>query len=77
MYHDGILEGLDNRKKISYLNAIREVTARTGIQYILTLIESDLPRDDLDQRLEFAPSEIVLRLSDDDESGRLFRMASF
>lgn len=77
VYHDGILEGLDNRKKISYLKAIREVAEQTGIQYILTLIESDLPRNDSDKPMYFDESEIVLRLSDDDESGRLFRMASF
>lgn len=77
VYHDGILEGLDNRKKILYLKAIRDIAKQTGIQYILTLIESDLPRDDSDKPLAFDESEIVLRLSDDGESGRLFRMASF
>lgn len=77
VYHDGILEGLDNRKKLLYLKAIRDVAKETGIQYILTLIESDLPRDDSDKQVVFDESEIVLRLSDDGDGGRLFRMASF
>jgi uncharacterized protein YydD (DUF2326 family) len=76
-YHDGILEGLDNRKKIALLNLIREVCKSKGIQYILTLIESDIPRDENDKKIEFLSSEIILKLSDDGDKGRLFRMASF
>jgi uncharacterized protein YydD (DUF2326 family) len=77
VYHDGVLEGLDNRKKINLLEIIRETCTDFGIQYILTLIDPDLPRDEQDQRIEFDESEIVRELHDDGEDGRLFRMLAF
>ena len=68
---------LDNRKKINLLEIIRETCTDFGIQYILTLIDPDLPRDEQDQRIEFDESEIVRELHDDGEDGRLFRMLAF
>ncbi len=58
-YHDGIFEGLDNRRKVSLLNMIRDACDKKGIQYILTVIDSDLPRDQNDQKLLFTNQEIV------------------
>ena len=75
VYHDGALEGLDNRKKINFLNTIREICKEHNLQYILTLIDSDIPRDELDNKVAFPDEEIVLRLHDRDDSGRLFKMA--
>ena len=77
VYHDGILEALDDRKKSVFLDLVREVIAEGGIQYIMSAIDADLPRDELDQKVEFADDEIVLALHDDGESGRLFSMAEF
>jgi uncharacterized protein YydD (DUF2326 family) len=76
VYHDGVLEGLDNRKKLKLLEVIRELCSR-GIQYILTVIEADLPRDSSDARIEFPTEEVVQVLSESGDQGRLFRMAKF
>lgn len=77
VFHDGVLEGLDNRKKVSYLTLVRNLCAESHIQYILTIIDSDLPRNESDEKLLFDPSEIVRELHDQGDSGRLFRMPAF
>lgn len=77
VYHDGILEGLDTRKRRVLLDLLREVTSKYKIQYILSAIDSDLPRDEKDNRIEFSSNEIVLELSDQGVKGRLFRMDEF
>lgn len=77
VYHDGIFEGLDNRIKVRLLNKIRNITQTKGIQYILTVIDTDLPRDDQDQKLLFTEDEVIRELSDEGEQGRLFRMQAF
>jgi len=74
VYHDGALEGLDNRKKINFLNVVREICRENDLQYILTLIDSDIPRDELGKSVAFLDEEIVLRLHDRDETGLLFKM---
>lgn len=76
-YHDGIFEGLDNRRKVSLLNMIRKACEKSGIQYILTVIDSDLPRDQSDQKLLFTDQEIIRYLNDSGDSGRLFRTRAF
>lgn len=43
VYHDGIFETLERRKKDKLLEVIRETVAQFNIQYILTIIETDLP----------------------------------
>lgn len=77
VYHDGIFEALDDRKKRALLEIIREQIASKKTQYILTLIDSDMPRDAAGKKLTFANDEIVLRLHDDGNDGRLFKMAEF
>lgn len=77
VYHDGIFEALDDRKKIALLAVIREQIADKKTQYLLTLIDSDMPRDADQKRVEFGSDEIVVRLSDDGNDGRLFKMAEF
>lgn len=69
VYHDGVLEGLDDRIKIRYIKLIKEYCEKYDLQYIITLIDSDLPKD--------APNliedkDICLRLNDKDNSGKLF-----
>jgi uncharacterized protein YydD (DUF2326 family) len=73
VYHDGSLEALDNRKKVKYISIIKNICADYGLQYILTTIDSDLPRDEFDDVVYFAESEICLRLHDKDDSGKLFK----
>lgn len=76
LYHDGVFESLDDRKKENLLNVIRRY-ADLGIQLVITLIDSDLP-----QRLEndgqvFDDHEIVLTLHDENKHGRLFKMRTW
>ncbi len=74
VYHDGVFESLDDRKKQNLLSVIRRY-ASLGIQPIITLIDSDLPaQTDIST---FEDCEIVLTLHDEDESGRLFKMQSW
>lgn len=73
LYHDGLLEGLDNRKKLNLIGTIRRF-ATMGIQQIVTVIDSDLPMDESGERFAFRGDEVVLVLHDEDDSGRLFRM---
>lgn len=77
VYHDGVLEALDNRKKEALLQVVREQIAANKTQYIMTLIESDLPRNAKGKAIQFNDDEIVLRLHDEGHTGRLFKMAEF
>ena len=77
VYHDGILEALDNRKKIALLDVVREQIKSAKTQYILTLIDADIPRDAEGNRIEFGSDEVVLHLHDDGANGRLFKMGEF
>ncbi|MDA3854730.1 MAG: DUF2326 domain-containing protein [Candidatus Woesearchaeota archaeon] len=77
VYHDGILEAVDPRKKIIYLDLVKEYCKTYNIQYILTAIDSDLPRDENDNLIYFNESEIICKLSDEGNNGRLFKMDLF
>lgn len=77
VYHDGAFETLDNRKKRELLRVIRNACDSNGIQYILSIIEDDLPRDDNDEKIQFQREEIVRELNDSGDNGRLFRMPKF
>lgn len=67
VFHDGVFEGLDNRKKKLLLEQLRSFS-RDGIQIIITVISSDCPEDCFDE------GEIVLHLNDRDDKGRLFKI---
>lgn len=73
VYHDGAFEGLDDRKKINLIKLIREICQNNGIQYILTTLANDLPRNGDDEIINFKEDEIVLKLSDIGDEGRLFK----
>lgn len=77
VYHDGILEGLDNRKKLLFLKLVKELISGGKIQYILSVIEADLPNDLDGKRMDFPENEIILQLHDNGREGRLFKMADF
>lgn len=72
IYHDGGLETLDNRKKIEFLKYVRSLPELHGTQYILTLIDSDLP-----EGISFSEEEIAIKLNDNGDSGLLFKMPSW
>ncbi|MFT5757480.1 MAG: hypothetical protein ACI9LM_002214 [Alteromonadaceae bacterium] len=69
IYHDGGLETLDNRKKIEFIKYVRSIPELHGTQYILTLIDSDLPAG-----ISFSEEEIAIRLHDNGDNGLLFKM---
>lgn len=77
IYHDGALEGEDDRKKIALLKLVQRLCGDFGIQYILSAIQHELPRNADDTVHEFAPGEVVRNLHDDGDEGRLFRMPIF
>lgn len=75
VYHDGVFESLDDRKKENLLKVIRR-HANLGLQPIITLIDSDLPVRTNDKSV-FTEDEVVLALHDEDEQGRLFKMQTW
>lgn len=68
VFHDDVFAGLDNRKKENLRDVMRSC-GNKGIQQIVTVIDSELPAPDF-----FDKDEITLRLHDDGESGRLFKI---
>jgi uncharacterized protein YydD (DUF2326 family) len=69
VYHDGVLEGLDDRIKGRYIKLIKSICKKYDLQYILTLIDSDIPKDNPEIIDE---NEICLKLNDKDNNGKLF-----
>lgn len=72
VYHDGSLEGLDNRRKKQYISLIRDYCLKYNLQYIFTSIQDDIPMDIMKT---FKPIEICLTLDDSGDKGRLFEMS--
>ena len=75
-YHDGVFESLDDRKKENLLAVIRRY-AELGLQPVISLIDSDLPLRGETENPVFDESEIVLRLHDENDQGRLFKMRAW
>lgn len=73
VFHDGALESLDDRKKENLLKVLRQLN-QEGIQTIITMIDSDLPYRPDRVEAVFGTGEIVVRLHDDGDEGRLFKM---
>jgi uncharacterized protein YydD (DUF2326 family) len=69
VYHDGALEGLDNRKKTNYINVIRKYCTENNLQYIFSAIEHDIPSELLNS---FSEEEVCLTLNDSGDEGKLF-----
>ncbi|MBP9700255.1 DUF2326 domain-containing protein [Candidatus Woesebacteria bacterium] len=74
VYHDGVLEGLDNRKKVKFISLVRKIIAQHNLQYILSVIDSDIPLD-YPEFANFSQNEIVMSLHDEDDSGKLFKIS--
>ena len=75
VYHDGVFESLDDRKKERLLTVLHRYT-ELGLQSVITLIDSDLPSRS-DGSPVFTPEEIVITLHDEGEQGRLFKMKAW
>lgn len=72
VYHDGCLENLDPRKRKNYLDLVEMLCKKYDIQYILSLIESDLPIVDGNPYKLPSDCNIAVELSDKDDSTTLF-----
>lgn len=73
VFHDGVFESLDNRKKENLLKVLREYSS-LGIQTIITLIDSEIPEQYSNINPMFSDEEIILHLHDENNQGRLFKI---
>ena len=76
MFHDGVFESLDDRKKENLTSVFRHY-ATLGIQPIITLIDSELPKTTTVDKPFFEKDEIILTLHDEGAQGRIFKMKDF
>ncbi len=76
VYLDGALEQLDPRKREKLIGVFREY-ASSGLQPILSLLDSDLPSPLGEDSLTLSQEDVVLTLHDEGEEGRLFKMSSW
>ena len=75
VYHDGIFEGLDDRIKVRLLDSVKSICQQYNIQYIVSMIDSDIPKMQDGTFYPIQPSEICLQLNDRDDSGKLFKQS--
>jgi uncharacterized protein YydD (DUF2326 family) len=68
VYHDDVISGDDNGIKSKLIDVVREICEKYDIQYVFSAIKDNMPPS---QDVE---KNIVLRLHDRDESGKLFKM---
>jgi hypothetical protein len=75
---EGVL-GRGRRQLSNLISAAADLSrvASKKTQYILTLIDSDAPRDADQKRVEFGTDEVIVHLSDEGNDGRLFKMTEF
>jgi uncharacterized protein YydD (DUF2326 family) len=75
-FHDGVFESLEPRAKRRLIEVLRTY-ASMGLQPVITTLDSDLP-DPIDSSSSaIASTEVISRLNDEGDNGRLFRMPSF
>lgn len=71
--HDGVWDTFGDTLKQNHLRVLRELTNVFKCQFILTLLDDDIPKA-YEREDFFDDSEIVLELDDrDDNTGRLFK----
>lgn len=73
VYHDGVLEGLDDRVKQRLIMVTQRICSEYGLQYILSLIDSDIPKNVKESCQEFPMDAVCLNLNDMDDDGKLFK----
>ncbi|MHB1081368.1 MAG: DUF2326 domain-containing protein [Prosthecobacter sp.] len=76
VFHDGVFESLDDRKKENLLYVLRKY-ADLNVQPVITLIDSDVPARPKEEGPFFRQNEVILTLHDEGEDGRLFQMRSW
>ena len=72
VYHDDVLSQQDNGIKNRLLELLRDLTQKYNLQYILSVIKSDLPYDEEERFINFSEDEIILKLHDRYQTGTLF-----
>jgi uncharacterized protein YydD (DUF2326 family) len=60
-YQDGIMESWGDEQKSLFIDILRKYTEKYNIQYIFSIIQSDVPND-----LDISPDEIIRKLSAQD-----------
>ncbi|MCX8473774.1 MAG: DUF2326 domain-containing protein [Sediminibacterium sp.] len=73
VYHDDVFSNQENKIRIRLLSLIKGYCTKYNIQYILSIIKDDLPRDENDNPILFFDDEIVMELHDKDNTGKLFK----
>lgn len=74
VYHDGVLECLEQRKRRKYIDVVRELSNSSNVQYIMTAIQDDVPV--VNGQSYFKDEEIALILDDRESSeGKLFEFS--
>lgn len=73
VYHDGALEQLEPRKRQNLISVFRQY-ANLGLQPIFSVLDSDLPERVGSTLDTVNDSEVILRLHDEGDEGRLFKM---
>lgn len=76
VFHDGVFENLDDRKKENLLEVMRTL-ADSGVQQIVTMIDSDTPQVYSKCSNWLTPQEIRRTLHDNGNEGKLFNMGSW
>ena len=76
VFHDGIFELLDPRPKMNLLDSVRGYS-ELGIQSIITVMDFDFPSVEVGSDHGLNEDDIILRLHDDGEQGRLFHFESW
>jgi len=69
-YHDGVLEGLDDRIKVRFIELLKKYCKKYDLQYIVSLIDSDIPKGNLEL---IKQENVCLELNDNDDQGKLFK----
>lgn len=75
VYHDGILEALDDRIKLRLLDKTKALCEQYNIQCIVSAIDSDIPRYPDNTLYPIADNEVCLRLDDLNDEGKLFKQS--
>lgn len=75
-FHDGVFESLEPRAKRRLIEVLRQY-AELGLQPIITTLDSDLPDRIDSSKISIATRDLICRLHDDGDQGRLFKTRSF
>lgn len=60
-YHDGVMDGLGNNPKGNFIEMARDIAATYDVQYIISVIKSDIP-----STISLTEDEVRRRLTDSD-----------